>query len=94
GKSGGAGLLGRFGLMGVTGGPVGIAIAGVGALRLAIGALSQAGNDNLEDTLKSIEAREDELDTLDQSIERFDELQNKNKLSTDEVLRYMDVMSE
>ncbi|WP_337970018.1 phage tail tape measure protein [Virgibacillus salexigens] len=94
GKSGGAGLLGRFGLMGVTGGPVGIAIAGVGALSLAIGALSQASNDNLEDTLKSIEAREDELDTLDQSIERFDELQNKNKLSTDEVLRYMDVMSE
>lgn len=94
GKAGGKGLLGRFATMGVTGGPVGIAIAGVGALGLGIAALSQASKDNLEETLKSIEAREQELDTLDETIARFDELQNKNKLSTDEVLRYMDIMTE
>ncbi|GGJ48448.1 phage tail tape measure protein [Virgibacillus salexigens] len=94
GKAGGKGMLGRFALMGATGGPVGLAIAGVGLLGTTIAALSSTSSKNAEETLKSIEAREDELDTLDQSIERFDELQNKNKLSTDEVLRYMDIMNE
>lgn len=95
GKTGGNGLLGRVGLLGATGStPVGLAIAGVGALSLGIYALTQASQENLEETYNSIQSRKDELDSLDESIARYDELQKKNKLSTDEVLRYMDIMDE
>lgn len=95
GKAGGKGLLGRVGLLGVAGStPVGLAIAGVGALGLGIYALTQASQENFEETYNSIQARKDELDSLDETIARYDELQGKNKLTTDEVLRYMDIMDE
>jgi TP901 family phage tail tape measure protein len=93
GKAGGNGLLARIAGFGVSG-PVGLAIAGVGALGLGIYALSQAQKDNLIETAKNIEKRREEIESLDKSIKRYDELQNKNKLSTSEVLRYMDIMDE
>ncbi|ONK21231.1 phage tail tape measure protein [Bacillus sp. VT-16-64] len=95
GKAGGAGLVGRIGLLGAGAAtPVGLAVAGVGALTLGIYALSKASQENLEETLKSIEARKEELDSMDELIRQFEELKNKNKLSTDEMLRYMDIMTE
>ncbi|MFC4387524.1 phage tail tape measure protein [Gracilibacillus marinus] len=94
GVSGGAGLLGRIGLLGVTGGPVGLAIGGVGLLSAVIYTLSQNSKQSTEETLQSIEARKQEIDTLDGLITQYEELQSKNKLSTDEVLRYMDIASE
>ena len=95
GKASGKGLLGRVGLLGATGGtPVGLAIAGVGALAWGIYELTEASKENFEETYNSIQSRKDELDSLDESIARYDELQKKNKLSTDEVLRYMDIMDE
>lgn len=93
GKSNEAGLLGRIAGLGMKG-PVGLAVAGVGLLAGGIYALSKASKDNTEETLKSIESREKDIESLDKTISRFDELQNKNKLSTDEMLRYMDIMSE
>lgn len=95
GKVGGAGLLGRIGMLGpMATSPVGLAVAGVGALTLGIYALSKASQENIEETLKSIEARKEELDSMDELIRQFEELKNKNKLSTDEMLRYMDIMTE
>jgi len=94
GKSGGAGLLGRFGLMGVAGGPVGLAIAGAAGLTLGLTALTQAGDDNLRKVVDQIDARKAEIDQLDANIAKFEELKNQNALSTDEVLRYMDIMAE
>ncbi|MCG1029317.1 phage tail tape measure protein [Virgibacillus halodenitrificans] len=94
GRKGGAGLLGRIGLMGLGSTPVGLAVLGVGALGTGIYALSKASEDNLEKTVESIQARKDEINALDQTIEAYEKLQNKNKLTTDEVLRYMDVMTE
>lgn len=94
GKTGGAGLLGRFGLMGVSGGPVGLAIAGTAALALGIYAVNKATYESVESTLKSIESREKEIDSLDGLIASFETLRGKNKLTSDEVLRYMDIMSE
>lgn len=94
GKAGGGGLLGRFGLMGLTGGPVGLAIAGVGGLIAVMELLSDESDRSVEATLNHIETRKAEIDQLDQNIARFGELQEKNKLTTDEVLRYMDVMDE
>ena len=93
GKAGGAGLVGRLGLLGL-GGPVGLAVAGVGTLAGGVYLLSKAMEDNLEDTVKSLQARRDELDANDALISSFEKLQEKNRLSTDEVLRYMDVMTE
>jgi len=93
GKAGGAGLIGRLGLLGM-GGPVGWAIAGVGALGLGIYALTKASQENLGETVKSIQKRKEEVKATDELIGRFEELQRKNKLSTDEVLRYMDIMDE
>ncbi|CDO03095.1 phage tail tape measure protein, TP901 family, core region [Oceanobacillus picturae] len=94
GGKGGAGLLGKFGLMGLTGGPVGLAIAGVAGLTLGIAALNSASQVNLEEMSNNIEKRREEIDQLDETIARYDELRGKNKLSTDEVLRYMDIMDE
>lgn len=95
GKVGGGGLLGKIGLMGPAATtPVGLAIAGVGALAFGIYKLSEASQENLEDTLKSIEARKEEIDSTDKLIQQFEKLKDKNKLSTDEMLRYMDIMTE
>ncbi|WP_162632642.1 hypothetical protein [Paraliobacillus zengyii] len=94
GIAGGKGLLGRIGLMGITGGPVGLAIAGIGGLSYGIYELSKSMNQNTEDTLKSIESRKEEIESVDELIEQFVALQEKNKLSTDEMLRYMDVADE
>ncbi|WP_026908957.1 phage tail tape measure protein [Paucisalibacillus globulus] len=94
GKVGGAGLLGRIGAMSATAGPVGLAIGGVALLGTTIWALSDAANQSIEDTYNSIQARKDEIDQLDELISQYETLQNKNMLSTDEILRYMDIMDE
>lgn len=95
GKAGGAGLLGKIGLMGpaaVT--PVGLAVAGVGALAYGIYALNEASQESSREALKFIESRKAELDATDALISAFELLQQKNKLTTDEMLRYMDISSE
>lgn len=94
GKVGGAGLLGRIGLLGVGSTPVGLAIAGVGALGLGVYGLTKNMGENTEEILQSIKARQDELDSMDKLIGQYETLQSKNKLSTDEILRYMDIMSD
>lgn len=95
GKVGGAGLLGSIGrLAPLATSPVGLAVAGVGALSLGIYAVAKASEESTEEVRKSLQARKDELDSMDLLIEQYGELQRKNKLSTDEVLRYMDIMDE
>lgn len=75
-------------------GPVGLAVTALGLLAGGIYAVAKASDENVENTLKSIDSRQKEIDSLDQTIKRFDELQGKNKLTADEMLRYMDIMSE
>lgn len=82
------------GLMKVTGGPVGLAIAGAAGLTLGVMALTKANEENFVEMSNNIEKRREEIDSLDETIARYDELKGKNKLSTDEVLRYMDIMDE
>jgi TP901 family phage tail tape measure protein len=94
GNARGAGLIGKIGMLGIGAGPVGLAVAGVTGLGLAIWALSDASNQSIEDTYNSIVARQEEIDSIDKLIGRFEELQRKNMLSTDEILRYMDIMDE
>lgn len=95
GKAGGAGMLGRLGMLApLATSPVGLAILGVGGLTIGTYALSKAMEVTIQDTLKSIEARKAEIETTDELIASFEELQKKNKLSSDEMLRYMDIMTE
>lgn len=94
GRAGGTGLVGRIGLLGLGTNPVGLAVAGVGALTLGIYAATKASEESTEEILKSIEKRKEEIESVDDLIASFEELQVKNKLSTDEVLRYMDIMNE
>lgn len=95
GKAGGGGLIGRIGMLApLATSPVGLAIAGVGALALGTYALGEATKVTVEDTLKSIETRKAEIESIDSLIESFGKLQDKNKLTTEEMLKYMDIMSE
>lgn len=95
GKTGGTGLLGRIGMLGpLATSPVGLAIAGAGALALGIYAVSNASKESTQKTLESIESRKKEIDSTDKLISQYEKLQKKNQLSTDEVLRYMDIVDE
>lgn len=95
GKAGGAGLLGKIGMLGpLATSPVGLAIAGAGALALGIYAVSEASKESTQKTLESIESRKKEIDSTDKLISQYEKLQKKNQLSTDEVLRYMDIVDE
>lgn len=93
GTAKGGGLLAKFGVMGVATGPVAVAIGGIGLLAAGIYVLSEAMEQNLEDTVDLIQTRRDELDSLDEAIERYEELQRANQLTTDEILRYLDIMT-
>ncbi|WP_330948900.1 phage tail tape measure protein [Virgibacillus sp. MG-45] len=94
GVASGKGLLGRIGLMGVSSGPVGIAIGTVATLGAGIYALSKATGDSVVEVQKGIEKRREEIDSLDKTIEAYEKLRNKNELTKDEMLRYMDVLAE
>ncbi len=94
GKVGGAGLLGRIGLMGASAGPVGLAVVGVGALAVGLYKLNEASKESTSRALESIESRKKEIESMDELIASFEALKDKNKLTTKEMLRYMDVMTK
>lgn len=94
GREGGRGLLGRIGLMGVATGPVGLAVGVVSALGLGIYALTEASKENTDETLAALDTKQAEIDKNDELIESYEALESKNRLTTDEMLRYLDVMAE
>ncbi|MBD7985325.1 phage tail tape measure protein [Sporosarcina sp. Sa2YVA2] len=95
GKAGGTGMLGSLGMMGPAAGtPVGLAVLGIGALAAGVYVLDKAMYGNLEATVRSIEKRQEEIASLDKLIAAFELLKLKNKLTTDEMLRYMDIATE
>lgn len=93
GRAGGAGLVGRIGLMGM-GGPVGLAVGGIALLGAGLYALNEASKSNLAETQRSIDKRLEEIDSVDTMIGRYETLHGSNKLSNDEMLRYMDILTE
>ncbi|WP_156290789.1 phage tail tape measure protein [Oceanobacillus salinisoli] len=94
GKAGGAGLLGRIGLMGASGGPVGLAAAGVAGLTYWIYTATK-DTENLHDVnYDLINSVNEEITAMDDLTARFEELHRKNTLTSDEMLRYMDIMDE
>lgn len=95
GKAGGKGMIGRIGMLApLATSPVGLAIAGTGALALGIYGLVEASKTNTEEIAKSIDKRQSEIDSMDKIIGKYEDLQTKNKLSSDEILRYMDIVDD
>lgn len=92
GRAGGAGLAGRIGMLGMTG-PVGLAVAGVGLLAAGIYAVTKESQLNVEESIKAIEAKQNEIDKNDELIANYESLRAQNRLSNDEMLRFLDIQA-
>jgi phage-related minor tail protein len=95
---GGAGLTGV--LTALTG-PVGWIAAGLGIATVAtIGYMdatkkkTEATVESIEKSFEVVEAQQKEIQSNDELIKKYDDLKNKNKLSNDEMLRFLDIQSE
>lgn len=94
GRKGGTGLLGRIGLLGISGGPVGLAIAGVGALSLGIYKLVRDSREAREVNLEYADSMREQADALEETVDRFDELRIQSGLTTEEFSRLVDITKE
>lgn len=89
-----AGSAGLTAAMAALTGPVGLVTGGIILGTAAVVGLTKAYKDNKEITFESLEARQKEIDKNDELIKNFDELKIKNRLSNDEMLRFLDINSE
>lgn len=95
GRVGGSGLLGRIAMMGPGAAtPVGLAIAGVGLLSGVVYALSRDKEELNEINWDVVEGMREEVEATDELIDSFVELEDKNRLSREEMMRYMDIMDQ
>ncbi|WP_079479721.1 phage tail tape measure protein [Halobacillus salinus] len=94
GKSGTKGAAGALLRVVSKGGPVGLAVAGFGALSLAVYGAIQASDDYSSKSVEKIESMQNEIQKTDELIARFEGLRDKNKLSNEQMLRFMDIQSE
>lgn len=82
------------GALAVLTGPIGWTVAGIAGLTAIIGGSIIAYERATTVNLEAIEAKQDEIDKNDELIKSFDALQLKNRLSTDEMLRFLDINAE
>lgn len=75
-------------------GPVGWTVAGIAGLTAIIGGSIVAYEKATEVNLEAIEAKQAEIDANDDLIKSFDDLHSKNRLTTDEMLRFLDINAE
>lgn len=93
--TGGTGLLARFAMMGpgaLT--PVGLAITGVGILAGGLYIAHKRSKELEEVTFDLAESLTEEANALEHSINRFEELEEKSKLSNKEMARLIDIYKE
>jgi TP901 family phage tail tape measure protein len=95
GNTAGKGLIGRIGLMGAGASlPVGLAIAGVTALGATIHYLTRDTEEYNEASFEKVNKMKEEIDATDELIQKFEAMQKQNRLTTDEMLEYMDILDE
>ena len=95
GATGGAGLLGRFALMGPAAAtPVGLAIAGLGLLGAGIYKQIERNRELTTVNLEAAESLTEQANALEDNIDKFEELQSKSKLSNEEMARLIDIFKE
>lgn len=93
GVASGKGLVARLATMGPAG-IAGLTIAGLAGIATAAYKAYQKQDDLHDVNYDVIESMKGEIDATDDMIARFEELEKKNSLSTDEMLRFMDIMDE
>ncbi|WP_182200088.1 phage tail tape measure protein [Paraliobacillus salinarum] len=91
GKVGGKGLIGRIGTMALGAGPVGLAVAGVGALGLKLYDLTKDSKEAEEATLDVAKSLNDQAVELENSAETFDKLSEKAKISNEQLAELNDL---
>lgn len=94
GRAGGKGLLGRIGLMGLGGGPVGIAIGGITALGSIFLATRDSGQELHDINLDVAQSLSDTHTEVSEAAQRYDELRNKANLTTEEFGELLDIRKE
>ncbi|MEH7249168.1 phage tail tape measure protein [Neobacillus niacini] len=94
-------LGGTLGAITLLSGPVGWIAAGLGLATVATAGLmsatkkkTEATVEDIEKSFESLEARQKEIEINEELIKNFDSLRSKNKLSNDEMLRFLDINSE
>lgn len=93
GKARGAGLVARLGMLGPAG-VAGLAVGGITLLGTAIYGLSQKTKDYNEVNHEKIEQMTEEATATNELLREFESLQEQNRLTSDEMLEYMDILDE
>lgn len=88
---GSAGLAGSFAALA---NPIGLTVAGVGLLTTAVGAGVLAYKEANEVNIEVLESKQKEIAKNDELIASFDSLQSKNRLTNEQMLRYLDIQAE
>ncbi|SDZ05286.1 phage tail tape measure protein [Thermoactinomyces sp. DSM 45892] len=75
-------------------GPQGWLLLGLGALAGAVWGASDAMEEAAKVDLSRVESLQKVADTTKEQVDRFDALREKNKLSNDEMLRFLDIQTQ
>lgn len=95
GNVGGKGLLGRIGMLGLgAAGPVGLAIAGVGALGLAIWDWKKTADEASESNLELVQSLNDQHTELEASVAKYEELRGKAEITTGQIKELLEIRHE
>ncbi|UFT98085.1 phage tail tape measure protein [Radiobacillus kanasensis] len=82
------------GLMLLSANPVGLTITGLSLLVGAFVGLNGVMEEQNKISLEAIQKKQEEVKATDDLITRFDKLKRQNKLSNDEMLRFLDIQAE
>ncbi|MCZ8541961.1 phage tail tape measure protein [Psychrobacillus psychrodurans] len=88
---GSAGLAGSFAALA---NPIGLTVAGIGLLTTTVGAGLLAYKEANEVNIEVLESKQKEIAKNDELIDSFDSLQSKNRLTNEQMLRYLDIQAE
>ncbi|MED4124032.1 phage tail tape measure protein [Halalkalibacterium halodurans] len=96
GTAGGKGLLGRIGLLGLgaKAGPVGLAIAGVGALGLAIWDWKKKTDEANKTNLELVQSLNDQHSELEAAVEKYEALRGKSEITTNQIKELLEIRHE
>jgi len=86
-----AGLAGSFAALA---NPIGLTVAGLGLLAVAVGVGVSAYKESNDVNLEAIEAKQREIDKNDELIEKYGALREQNLLTNEEMLRYLDIQAQ
>ena len=81
-------------LKGLSLSPIGLIITGVSVLAGAFVGLRAATEESIEASLEKVSVMIEEQSTLEDTIEKYEDLRGRSKLTTDELARWVDIQRE